>query len=84
MLNKRTQILFDEKTFTFLTLLASQYNSSVGALVRRAVNKVYLNEETSQKTAQKSAFEEIIKLRKTIKPISDKEIKELINYGRKY
>jgi len=82
MSNKRTQVLFDSKTFSFLAALASKKNTSVGELIRRAVSKVYLEERTNQDVIRKIAFEKILRLKRNIKPISNKEIKEFINYGR--
>lgn len=84
MLNKRTQILFDNNCWFELRALARAQNTSVGELVRKAVNKVYLEDRSSRKAAKQAAFEKILELRKKIKPITSKEIKEFINYGRKY
>ena len=41
MLTKRAQILFDEKTYTSLEELADAKGTSVGELVRTAVEKTY-------------------------------------------
>lgn len=81
MLAKRTNILFDQRVFDHLLFLAKKQKTSIGELVRKAVKKVYLDEGADEK---KQAFENIIKIRKTIKPIKLSEIKEFINYGRKY
>ena len=82
MLSKRTNILFTDEVFNYLTALASRSKTSVGALVRKAVIKAYLKPEQNQKRI--TAFKEIMKLKKGMGQISAKEIKELINYGRKY
>ncbi len=79
MLTKRTNILFDERLWRLLTGRARREKTSVGKLVRLAVEKVYGHEEVDQKN---SAFEEILKIRKiSKKPI---DYKALINYGRRY
>jgi len=82
MLTKRTNILFNEKQFTYLAALASKNNTSVGDLVRKAVLKVYWKPEQSQERIK--IFNEIIKLKKGMGRIKVGEIKELINYGRLY
>ena len=41
MLNKRAQILFDEKTYKTLEEIANEKDSSVGELVRKAVKNTY-------------------------------------------
>lgn len=81
MLTKRTNILFEPQIFDYLLFLAKKQKTSIGELIRKAVKKVYLDENPDIK---KRAFENIIKIRKTIKPIKLSEIKEFINYGRKY
>lgn len=81
MLSKRTNILFTDEVFDYLTALASRNKTSVGELVRKAVDKVYYQEHNDKRVA---AYNKILSLRKGIKKISNKEIKEFINYGRKY
>lgn len=80
MLTKRTNILFDEKLWRELSARAKREKTSVGNLVRKAVEKAYVqNEEKDKRT---KAFERILKIRKmSKKPI---DYKALINYGRKY
>jgi len=82
MLTKRTNILFEEELFQHLVALASKNGTSVGDLVRKAVIKVYQKPDFNQK--QMRVHKEIIKLKKGFGKISFKEIKEMINYGRKY
>ena len=82
MLTKRTNILFEEELFQPLVALASKNGTSVGDLVRKAVIKVYQKPDFNQK--QMRVHKEIIKLKKGFGKISFKEIKEMINYGRKY
>ena len=85
MLNKRTNILLEDRTFQYLATLANMNKTSVGDLVRKAIVKVYFADKDSiKRNMRKKAFENILRLRKKVKPISDKEIKEFINYGRRY
>lgn len=82
MLTKRTNILFEEEFYRYLVALANKNNTSVGDLVRKAVIKTYKKPNLDQK--QMKIHKEIIKLKKGFGKISLKEIKEMINYGRKY
>lgn len=82
MLTKRTNILFEEDLFKHLVALASKNGTSVGDLVRKAVAKVYQKPDFDQK--QMKVHKEIIKLKKGFGKVSLKEIREMINYGRKY
>lgn len=82
MLSKRTNVLFDENTFSYLAFLARRDGSSIGNLIRTAVFKVYFRDNENQKRMK--ALENILKLRKNIKPVKYSEIKKWINYGRKY
>jgi len=82
MLTKRTNILFNEDLFQHLVFLAKKNQTSVGDLVRKAVIKVYLASEEEQEKIK--AFQEILKLKRGLGRLKAKEIKKLINYGRKY
>ena len=82
MLTKRTNILFEEEVYRYLVALANKNGTSVGDLVRKAVIKVYQKPDLTQKRMK--VHKEIIKLKKGFGKISLKEIKEMINYGRKY
>ncbi|PIS14153.1 hypothetical protein COT65_00350 [Candidatus Shapirobacteria bacterium CG09_land_8_20_14_0_10_47_13] len=84
MLNKRTQILFDNDFWSELLVLAKARQMSVGELVRNALRETYFAGNDKQKMAKERAFENILNLKKTIKPISIEKIGQLINYGRKY
>jgi hypothetical protein len=79
MLTKRTNILFEEKTWKLLSDLAKSRDASVGELVREAVKLVYGKE--TKIARRKQALREIQNLRKRAQGI---DYKELINYGRKY
>ena len=79
MLTKRTNILFDERLWRLLTDRAKREKASVGKLVRRACEKVYMQDEEMDQ--RKKAYEEILRIRKRVKGIN---YKEYINYGRRY
>lgn len=79
MLTKRTNILFEEKTWKQLTDLAKKQNTSVGHLVRTAVEKEFSAEQELQ--ARKKALDHIRQIRP--KPVRGKiDYKALINEGR--
>lgn len=82
MLTKRTNILFNQELFNYLVALASKNSTSVGDLVRKAVVKTYWKPEQNQ--GKMEVFKKIMKLKKGLGRISAKEIKEMIDYGRKY
>ncbi|MEK7525116.1 MAG: hypothetical protein AAB548_01970 [Patescibacteria group bacterium] len=85
MLNKRVQVLFEEKDFVSLVKIARVEDSSVGELVRKAVKKTYLDGRERELALRKKTFEELkvwqekIGISKT--PI---DYKELVSYGRKW
>lgn len=80
MLNKRAQILFDQDTWRKLVNLAATQNTSIGELVRDAVEEKYSEEDTLRR--RRRAFENILKYRP--KPYPGRiNYKELINAGRK-
>lgn len=85
MLVKRTNILFDEHTWEYLVELAQKRDTSVGNLVRAAVKKEYMDEQEQLDKQRQEAFNAIEKLRSQIKhKFTLKEIRESIEYGRKY
>lgn len=63
MLNKRTQILFDQELWDILNDLAKRKKTSVGELVRTAIRKYYLEKEDQEK--MKDLFEKINNFRET-------------------
>ena len=81
MLTKRTNILFEEEVFQHLVALANKNGTSVGDLVRKAVVKTYPKKVNDKRA---NAYYKILALRNNVKKISNKEIREFINYGRKY
>ncbi len=85
MLNKRVQVLFEEKDFVSLVKIAQVEDSSVGELVRKAVKKTYLVGREGGLALRKKAYEELKTWQKKI-GISKTPIdyKELVSYGRKW
>lgn len=81
MLNKRTQILLDEETYKKLKILSAEKNTSIGEVVRTAVNRQFTEEDKLKR--RKEAIEKIIKWRKKAEH-QKWNYKEMINYGRKY
>lgn len=80
MLTKRTNILFDNDLWELLTSVARKEKSSVGEVVRRAVIRVYKEDNLAE--TKKKAFETIRKFRIKQKGVLD--YKSLINEGRRY
>lgn len=80
MLTKRTNILFDEKLWKRLSDRAKRERTSVGKLVRMAVEKAYAKDQELEE--RRRAIDHIRKIRKHFRGRID--YKELINYGRKY
>lgn len=72
--------MFDEKLWQRLTSEAKERKTSVGKLVRQAVEKAYVVDEELEK--RRMVIEHIKKIRKRFKGKID--YKELINYGRRY
>lgn len=80
MLNKRTNILFDQELWNELTKLAKNSNRSVGELVRTAVSEHYELKDDIKKRIKK-ACDAIEANREKVDAKID--YKALINYGRK-
>lgn len=79
MLNRRTQILFSKDVWEKLVKLSRARNTSMGEVVRKAVEKEYDEErelETRGKAIDATLMGRIISKGKI-------DYKELINYGRK-
>lgn len=81
MLNARTNMVFDPNVLIYLKRLAKREKSSVGKLVRKAVEEKYLSQQKKRDKQIAEAAHKILKIRKIIKGIN---YNELINYGRKY
>lgn len=80
MLTKRTNILFNDDLWDLLTSVARKEKSSVGEVVRKAIIKVYAEDNMVER--KNKAFETIKKFRVKQKGVMD--YKTLINAGRKY
>lgn len=79
MLTKRANILFEEKTWKELASRAKKRNTSVGELVRSAIEEKYPSDQELQ--ARKKALDHIREIRP--KPFKGKiDYKALINEGR--
>ena len=80
MLNKRTQILFDQSIWQMLANLSAAKKTSIGRLVRDAVEEKYQKEHVfgqREKSIESTLANRLISRKKI-------DYKELINYGRKY
>lgn len=82
MLTRRTNILFDEATYKLLTGKAREEKKSIGMLVREAVIDKYKKSDEEIIKQRTQAVEEIMRLRKRMKPLAGITIRELIDYGR--
>ncbi|PIY80677.1 MAG: hypothetical protein COY80_01725 [Candidatus Pacebacteria bacterium CG_4_10_14_0_8_um_filter_42_14] len=75
MLSKRTNILFEEDTWLQLTELADKKQTSVGDLVRKAVQLQYLQQENTQKARiQRKRKEALRKMKEVRERMSGKYI----------
>ena len=79
-LSKRTNILFSQDTWRRLSMLSDKEHTSVGELVRNAIEVVYFSD--TQKNEKRRAYEDILHMRPVIRGKVD--YKALINEGRKY
>jgi hypothetical protein len=80
MLNKRTQILFDQSLWQMLLELAKNKKISIGQLVREAVKERFDKEyvlEQREKAIESTLSNRLLSKKKI-------DYKKLINYGRKY
>lgn len=84
MLDKRTNILLEGEIYNYLAVLAERENVSVGELIRRAIEDVYLTERDRVRREKQEAVETILKLQSGIKVPKRINYKELIEYGRRY
>jgi len=80
MLTKRANILFSDNLWMLLTTVAKREKASVGEVVRRAISKVYSDDDLIKR--RKKAFDTIRKFRRIQKGTVD--YKALINGERKY
>lgn len=78
MLDKRTNILFEEAVWKQLLARAKKEDSSVGELIRRAISQVYFQDNGRSRIVR--AIAAIRSLRQSQKNI---DYKALIEYGRR-
>ena len=79
MLNKRANIMFDENVWNTLALYAKKKKTTVGVLVRDAVEKTYSVSDKQKRMIR--AHRNIVKLRTVGKSL---DYKALIEEGRKW
>lgn len=81
MLTKRTNILFDKATWDKLNKLAKAENTSMGKIIRTAIDERWEREKELE--GRKKVIESILKHRP--QPFKGRiDYKALINAGRKY
>lgn len=88
MLNRRTQILFDEEMYQRLISLSHEKEISMGELVRNAVKRTY-KQKWKKKThdERSTALIRMLKLREKIRRkygTLNIPVKELIRQGQRY
>ena len=85
MLTKRTNILFDQKTWELLVGLAQSKKTSVGALVREAVKNEHISKINQRDKNRERAHKLVLELGKNKKRgFTTDEILDYIHDGRKY
>ena len=82
MLSKRANILFDEVEFKHLAQLAHELNTSVGQLVRKAVQNTYLSPQTKKRLKQSSSYHSLLSWQKKVGYQRGIDYKQLIEYSR--
>ena len=80
MLTKRTNILLNETYWKKATTMAKKYSTSVGGVIRIALDEKWDREEELKQ--RKEVIDNILKHRKVIKGKID--YKALINEGRRF
>lgn len=81
MLTKRTNILFDEKLWQTLTRLAQEKKTSVGDLVRKAVEKTYTTPIELEE--RRKAVAEILQLKEKYRKKSKKKKESIVDLVRR-
>ena len=91
MLNRRVHVLFDESDYVLMEQIASKRGISVGELIRDATKEAVAKKRDEELIGRKRKITELMKWRRKMtarnkkrKPLTVAEIKELINYGRRY
>ena len=82
MLNKRTHIMLEDKTFELLTLLAGQKETSVGELVRRAVKKIYIKPQSQKLAQRQQAYKQLLAWQNQVGFFKHLDYKALIEHDR--
>lgn len=82
MLDVRTNILLDKETYRLLATRAAEESTSIGHLIRIAIEKVYKKREREIIKRRTKVIKEIRELQKKIKPTRGIDYRELIEYGR--
>lgn len=81
MLTHRTNVLFTDSDYQYLSYLANQKGTTVGDLVRKAIQKTYRPKSTNRQKLVK----DIKSLWGLLKhPEIPLDYKELINHGRRF
>jgi hypothetical protein len=87
MLNKRVQTLFDQATWQLVHESAINMNISFGEALRQAANYAFKTKKIHKVKDKKVDLRaELAAIHKDMKPLhlSFKEIKEMVEYGRRY
>lgn len=82
MLDVRTNILLDKETHQLLSSIAKSENTSMGELIRKAIEKEYKKNEDEIIRKRMFAYKAILRLRKKFKPLGKITYRQLIEYGR--
>ncbi len=74
--------MFEEETFRLLSTLARKKETSVGALVRRAVRKIYIHSDKAVLARRKEAYQRLLSWQKRVGSLKDIDYRALIEDGR--
>lgn len=82
MLTYRTNILLDKERQRILAEKAKRDNTSIGELIRRAIDIVYKSKDDETIKKRMKAIEKLYEFQKKIKPTRGINYRKLIEYGR--
>ena len=82
MLSERTNLLLDEERKRLLEEIAKREKTSIGELIRRAIDRMYRKSGEEEIKRRTKVVNKIKALRKKMKPLKGITIRELIDYGR--
>ena len=82
MLSERTNLLLDTERKKLLEDIAKEEKTSIGELIRRAIDRVYRKRDENVIKKRTRVVKRILDLQKKIKPIKGIDYRELIEYGR--